>query len=122
MDRELAHASHAVSVAFHYASDCIEKASVRCRNCQFALWSVINFRPKPGGGQSRVMPPECQSCGQLVCYACGCTENMACTIECADGVLPCAWVGPGLCSHCLWRMAEFAYNTTNAKLEGVIQE
>jgi hypothetical protein len=35
----------------------------------------------------------------LSCIVCGCTENDPCLLEGPDGVAPCGWIKPGLCSN-----------------------
>ena len=57
----------------------------------------------------------CTGCGEMVCYACGCTEGTACFVDykSRDGQsscpMSCSWDQPGLCTFCKWDMAYALY-------------
>lgn len=50
-----------------------------CRNCQKIVGIIDEFY--------------CQSCGEMMCAVCGCTDSEPCAEVCG-------WTDDGLCSNC----------------------
>jgi hypothetical protein len=95
---------NALGFLFSVAGDFIDKANVRCRNCQTPVWIVLDYK-----NGKRQVDPRCVECREPRCVICGCTDRMACVTKCIDGGYACSWMAPGVCSACFHALAEHAY-------------
>lgn len=84
-------------------------AQAACQNCGAQLNpDTLFFRFEIG---------TCNSCGEAVCYLCGCTHSHPCLKPCVGAPLACSWYGPGVCSFCLFSWAADAYRRVCLGLE-----